>query len=99
MISFYGQPTILLLKLAQIMMIQGGERTRSGGGSGGDGSDEEEELEVGKSRGESKSSWKRLFELVRMESPGRNVIVYRDGSSLGQSSVSDASYIIHPDCW
>ncbi|KAJ6387376.1 hypothetical protein OIU78_017153 [Salix suchowensis] len=81
------------------MMIQGGERTRSGGGSGGDGSDEEEELEVGKSRGESKSSWKRLLELVRMESPGRNVIVYRDGSSLGQSSVSDASYIIHPDCW
>ncbi|KAJ6418648.1 hypothetical protein OIU84_001921 [Salix udensis] len=81
------------------MMIQGGERTRSGGGSGGNGSDEEEELEVGKSRGESKSSWKRLFELVRMESPGRNVIVYRDGSSLGQSSVSDASYIIHPDCW
>uniref|UniRef100_A0A6N2KC42 Potassium channel n=1 Tax=Salix viminalis TaxID=40686 RepID=A0A6N2KC42_SALVM len=82
------------------MMIQGGERPRSGGGgSGGNGSDEEEELEVGKSRGESKSSWKRLFELVRMESPGRNVIVYRDGSSLGQSSVSDASYIIHPDCW
>ncbi|KAF9671269.1 hypothetical protein SADUNF_Sadunf12G0029800 [Salix dunnii] len=81
------------------MMIQGGERTRSGGGSGGDGSDEEEELEVGKSRGVSKSSWKRLFELVRMESPGRNEIVYRDGSSLGQSSVSDASYIIHPDCW
>lgn len=81
-----------------MMMIQGRERTRGGVGNGGDGSDEEEELEVEKLRGESKPSWKRLFGLLRMESSIRDGIVFRDGSSLGQSSVSDA-YIIRPDSW
>ena len=81
-----------------MMMIQGRERTRGGVGNGGDGSDEEEELEVEKLRGESKPSWKRLFGLLIMESSIRDGIVDRDGSGLGQSSVSDA-YIIRPDSW
>ncbi|KAG6753809.1 hypothetical protein POTOM_041808 [Populus tomentosa] len=81
-----------------MMMIQGRGRTRGGVGNGGDGSDEEEELEVEKLRGESKPSWKRLFGLLIMESPIRDGIVFRDGSGLGQSSVSDA-YIIRPDSW